>query len=241
MLKKLTIALLIGSLGLSACSTETHYAPVMDAATIERIPKAGIYHVQPHETLYSIAWRYGLDYRYVANRNNMVAPYHIVAGQLLYLRGKLKKPVPAAKATLPAATLHPSAPITPIKTVIEPHAKVVAWRWPARGSVVAGFSGLNKGINIAGSLGDPIYATAPGLVVYSGDGLRGYGNLIIIKHNAIFLTAYAHNSVLLVKEGAVVKAGQKIAEMGRMGTQRVMLHFEIRRSGQPVNPLNYLR
>ncbi len=99
---------------------------------------------------------------------------------------------------------------------------------------------MNKGINIGGRLGAPIYAAAAGQVVYSNHGLRGYGNLIIIKHNSSFLTAYAHNSVVLVKEGDWVQGGQRIAEMGSTGAVRTMLHFEIRRNGKPVNPLSYL-
>ena len=114
------------------------------------------------------------------------------------------------------------------------------WQWPARGTVISQFSSLNKGINIKGERGDPIFATAAGKVVYSGNGLRGYGNLIIIKHNSTFLTAYAHNSRILVKNGAWVSAGQQIAEMGNTGTKQTMLHFEIRRHGQPINPLIYL-
>lgn len=117
----------------------------------------------------------------------------------------------------------------------------IAWIWPAHGVVLADFDeAKNKGFDIAGKLGDAVVASADGRVVYSGAGLRGYGNLIILKHNNTFLTAYAHNQTLLVKEDQTVKKGQKIAEMGSSDTDRVKLHFEIRRQGKPVDPAKYL-
>lgn len=119
----------------------------------------------------------------------------------------------------------------------------VSWRWPATGSVVGTFVGgdqTKQGVDIAGNEGDPVFATADGEVVYSGNGLIGYGELIIIKHNANFLSAYGHNRKRLVQEGEKVKAGQKIAEMGATAAARNELHFEIRKNGKPVNPLEYL-
>jgi lipoprotein NlpD len=117
----------------------------------------------------------------------------------------------------------------------------IKWQWPARGKVVAADSVLGeRGINILGTRGQPVVATAPGHVVYSGSGLVGYGKLIIIKHNDTYLSAYAHNDRLLVAEGAQVAGGQQIGEMGSTGTRRVMLHFEIRRDGKPVPPLQFL-
>jgi len=116
-----------------------------------------------------------------------------------------------------------------------------AFIWPARGPILGTFDDAkNKGLNIGGAAGDPVNASADGRVVYSGNGLRGYGNLIIIKHDATFLTAYAHNRALMVKEGDAVTKGQKIAEMGNSDSDRVMLHFEVRRQGKPVDPLKYL-
>jgi lipoprotein NlpD len=113
--------------------------------------------------------------------------------------------------------------------------------WPAQGAVVATFDDAkNKGISIAGRVGDPVVAAADGRVVYAGAGLRGYGNLIILKHNNTYLTAYAHNQALLVREDQAVKQGQKIAEMGSSDADRVKLHFEVRRQGKPVDPLNHL-
>jgi lipoprotein NlpD len=117
------------------------------------------------------------------------------------------------------------------------------WAWPASGKVIETFSTsgrVNKGIDIAGQRGQPIQSTRSGKVVYSGTGIAGYGNLIIIKHDETYLSAYAHSEKVLVKEGDEVKAGQKIAEMGDSGTDRVMLHFEIRREGKPVDPLGFL-
>jgi lipoprotein NlpD len=117
----------------------------------------------------------------------------------------------------------------------------VDWMWPASGRVLAGFSkGTNKGVDILGKVGDPVFASASGRVVYSGTGLRGYGKLIIIKHNDTYLSAYAHNSNLLVKEGQSVARGQKIAEIGNSDSPQVKLHFEIRRLGEPVDPLKFL-
>jgi lipoprotein NlpD len=119
----------------------------------------------------------------------------------------------------------------------------VEWRWPASGRVLVPFNGnngLNKGIDIDGNLGQPVLAAAAGEVVYAGSGLRGYGKLLIIKHNQNYLSAYAHNQRLLVQEGDVVKMGQRVADMGSSGTDRVKLHFEIRRDGTPVDPMRYL-
>ena len=117
------------------------------------------------------------------------------------------------------------------------------WRWPTRGIILSSFQGndgFNKGIDLGGKLGEPVLAAAAGQVVYAGSGLRGYGKLLIIKHNETFLSAYAHNERLRVKEGDLVKVGQVIADMGSSGTDRVKLHFEIRRDGTPVDPLKYL-
>ncbi|MBK1686027.1 lipoprotein NlpD [Rubrivivax gelatinosus] len=117
----------------------------------------------------------------------------------------------------------------------------VHWTWPASGSVATGFDEVrSKGLSITGKAGDPVYAAADGRVVYAGSGLRGYGNLIIVKHNATYLSAYAHNQTLLVKEDQAVRRGQKIAEMGSSDAERVQLHFEIRRQGKPVDPAKLL-
>jgi lipoprotein NlpD len=248
--KSLLLFLILPCILLTSCITiEENYAPVTEISIIEPIPKKGVHKVLPDETLYSIAWRYGLDYSVLAKRNNILPPYAITAGQWLYLT----KDKPHAKPIIVIERPPQKAPEIISKTTIEPVIKkttpiaerepttiVKHWNWPALGPTIGLFSSSNKGINSAGHRGDPVFATAAGKVVYSGHGLRGYGNLIIIKHNSMFLTAYAHNNDVLVKGGEWVTAGQHIADIGSTGAQRVMLHFEIRRNGKPVNPLIYL-
>ncbi|WP_231137259.1 peptidoglycan DD-metalloendopeptidase family protein [Chromobacterium paludis] len=150
-------------------------------------------------------------------------------------------PAPVKKQEASSAV---STAAAPVKEASAPAAKqeedAVAWAWPTEGKVIKGFSDSNKGIEISGRMGQPVLAAGDGKVVYSGTGLRGYGKLIIIKHNKTFLSAYAHNSQLLVKEGQTVKKGQKIAEMGNTDADQVKLHFEIRRFGKPVDPMQYL-
>ncbi|ANI31024.1 peptidase [Yersinia entomophaga] len=152
------------------------------------------------------------------------------------------KMLPASGAV--ASTTAPvTAPGTPVGIPTSNGGPVSSWKWPTDGKTIDSFSaseGGNKGIDIAGSRGQPIFATANGRVVYAGNALRGYGNLIIIKHNDDYLSAYAHNDTMLVREQQEVKAGQKIATMGSTGTSSVRLHFEIRYKGKSVNPLRYL-
>jgi lipoprotein NlpD len=142
-------------------------------------------------------------------------------------------PVPVQATTAGTSEIR----IIPVKR------SATGWAWPAEGAVIGRYSSnssLNKGIDIAGDLGQPVLAASDGTVVYAGSGLRGYGELLIIKHSDTYVSAYGHNRRLLVREGQKVKAGQVIAEMGSTGTDRVKLHFEIRRNGKPVNPLSYL-
>ncbi|MFN3438550.1 MAG: peptidoglycan DD-metalloendopeptidase family protein [Acidovorax sp.] len=148
-------------------------------------------------------------------------------------------PKPAASAaTGPVVAVAPTTPATAPAAAGEDD---VGFIWPASGSLIAGFDeARNKGYDISGKAGDPVLASADGRVVYAGAGLRGYGNLVILKHNNTFLTAYAHNQTLLVKEDQSVRKGQKIAEMGSTDADRVKLHFEIRRQGKPVDPSRYL-
>lgn len=158
---------------------------------------------------------------------------------------KPEKPASAASATASS-----SASATPVPSSSAPAPAPapaasaeddIAWIWPTNGTVLAGFDEVkNKGLDIGGSAGDPVVAAADGRVVYVGAGLRGYGNLIILKHNNTFLTAYAHNQTLLIKEDQSVRKGQKIAEMGSSDADRVKLHFEVRRQGKPVDPAKYL-
>lgn len=147
----------------------------------------------------------------------------------------------ARPASAPTAAAPPSGPAASAATNPATSEDEPAWLWPATGAVLAGFDeAKNKGVDIAGQLGDPVLAAADGRVVYAGAGLRGYGNLVILKHNNTYLTAYAHNQSLLVKEDQTVRRGQRIAEMGNTDADRVKLHFEIRRQGKPVDPLRYL-
>ena len=151
-------------------------------------------------------------------------------------------PSPVPAATSPAASPAPATTPAPVPAP-EPAAGAddIAFVWPAQGAVVSNFDeSKNKGVSISGKVGDPVLAAADGRVVYAGAGLRGYGNLIILKHNNTYLTAYAHNQALLVREDQAVKQGQRIAEMGSSDSDRVKLHFEVRRQGKPVDPLSYL-
>lgn len=147
---------------------------------------------------------------------------------------------PVSTGTAGAATVASAAPSSPAPAL--PDDEALDWIWPAKGKIVTGFSDTSnlKGIDIAGTAGQPVLASAAGRVVYAGSGLRGYGKLVIIKHNNKFLSAYAHNREILVKEGQQVARGQRIAEMGDTDADQVKLHFEIRRQGKPMDPLRYL-
>lgn len=150
-------------------------------------------------------------------------------------------PVTPASGARAAASAPAAAPATAASTPAATADDEVAWLWPSTGAVLGGFDEVrNKGLDIAGRVGDPVLAAADGRVVYAGAGLRGYGNLVILKHNNTYLTAYAHNQALLVKEDQTVRRGQKIAEMGSSDAERVKLHFEIRRLGKPVDPAKLL-
>ena len=251
------------------------------------------YTVKRGDTLFYIAWITGNDFRDLAERNNVSAPYSLNVGQQLQVSngsgGTLTggNAITAADATAggvptqpttaqmksttvarqPVITysedsgkpsegkMLPSAGTNTVATTTAPvsaptvssttnsSTPVGSWRWPTDGKIIDNFSaseGGNKGIDIAGSRGQPVVSTASGRVVYAGNALRGYGNLIIIKHNDDYLSAYAHNDTMLVREQQEVKAGQKIATMGSTGTSSVRLHFEIRYKGKSVNPLRYL-
>lgn len=234
------------------CSSTPYKAPVVDATPIPD-HRIKTHHVGPGETLYSIALRYDLDYKKLAAVNKLDSSYRISPGQILSLDTSSYRPptasvVPAKKPTSSTSiTQAASSKIESVAKIVFPapakQAGALKWQWPVKGEVLEAFQagdGLNKGIDIRGKLGEPVLAAADGEVVYSGTGLRGYGQLVIVKHNEQFLSAYAHNRVLVVAEGDKVKAGQKIAEVGSSGTNTAKLHFEIRLDGQPVNPLAYL-
>ena len=312
-----TVSLLLAACGTMRSSVVVEPAPgssygqgnttVMPART--PIP-GGSYEVAKGDTLYSIAFRKGVDFRDLAQWNGIAAPYTIWPGQRLTLSPSGKpmaratsvpmpahvsvapavaaapvfEPVTASPSTpAPAATTthvaraSPTAPVplpsapkppqtvtasattvvpvagVPAPAAVPPPAAPVAsgparavsgvnWRWPADGSLVSRFQSGDAipGIEIGGRQGDPVRAAADGVVVYSGNGLVGYGELVIIKHNDSFLSAYGHNSKRLVKEGQRVSAGQQIAEMGSTGATRNELEFQIRKDGNPVDPLGYL-
>ncbi|MDX1803315.1 MAG: peptidoglycan DD-metalloendopeptidase family protein [Alcanivorax sp.] len=216
---------------------------------------SGSHKVRKGETLYAIAWRFGWDYRALARANHIAPPYTIYPGQVISLAGKSpasSTPSRASRHHSPRTVSHskparkaasPPAPVASKPSSSVATSGPLQWHWPASGKVVESYSSNShgqKGIAISGRHGAPVIAAAPGTVVYRGSGLTGYGNLVIIKHNDRWLSAYAHNDKMLVKEGQSVTGGQQIATMGASGTYRTQLHFEIRRDGKPVNPLHYL-
>jgi lipoprotein NlpD len=239
--------------------------PMLNA---EHAGKPGYYTVKPGDTLIRIGLENGQNWRDVARWNGIENPNLIEVGQVLRVvapsvdpnavaaRGVMptkveprpldaKPPAAAASAaSAPAASASASTAST-TATTPAPSAKDpdddLGWLWPASGPVASGFEeGRSKGVAITGKAGDPVLAAADGRVVYAGSGLRGYGNLVIVKHNNTYLTAYAHNQTLLVKEDQVVRRGQRIAEMGSSDSDRVQLHFEIRKQGKPVDPQRLL-
>ncbi|MFP5349986.1 MAG: peptidoglycan DD-metalloendopeptidase family protein [Gammaproteobacteria bacterium] len=197
---------------------------------------SGYHTVVRGETLYGIASATGVRMQDLAAWNRLLPPFRLMPGQRLRLTDPNtgRGPAPAARQRPAVARPAPREDAFDRMTAI-------AWTWPTEGTMLARFdAGASKGIDIGGASGQTIRAAAAGKVVYQGSGLRGYGKLIIIKHNADFLSAYAHCEATFVKEGDVVKSGQKIAVMGSTGTDRIKLHFEIRRRGIPVDPLQYL-
>lgn len=228
----------------------------------ENAGKPGYFTVRPGDTLYRIAIEHGQTARDVQAWNNLSNPNMIEVGQVLRVSPPVgmtpsASPAPVSTATAVAVAppvvvsrpLNAPAVTSPVATPAASPAlpepvkagEGVNFIWPAKGAVIANFDeAKNKGVSIAGRAGEPVLAAADGRVVYAGAGLRGYGNLIILKHNDTFLTAYAHNQALLVREDQAVKQGQRIAEMGSSDADRVKLHFEVRRDGKPVDPLQYL-
>lgn len=226
---------------LSGCAS-TSNSDSKDARWRHTLKSPMVYVVKPKDTLYSIAWRYGLDYREIAKLNHIDDSYHIHSGQKLRLHPRNYKKE-TQNTAVPIETINDNDISTSASTGTGfNQIGTISWVWPAQGKIINNFSpaGLNKGIDISGKLGTPVLAAASGKVVYSGNGLRGYGELIIIKHNDEFLSAYAHNQKLLVREGQLVQAGQKIAKMGNTDAPNIVLHFEIRKAGRPVDPLQYL-
>jgi lipoprotein NlpD len=232
------VAVLLAASGLTACSSIGG-----------EYEEPRIHVVRSGETLYTIAWRYGVDYRLLARWNNLRDPDFIVAGQRLRL-------TPPAQGTARAGAARPtsssstastsrsrsasSAPPVPAPPVLPPPQQ---WQWPTQGQLVYRYGNkaeIASGIGIGGRQGQTVSAAATGRVVYAGSGLAGYGQLVIIKHNDTYLSAYGHNGRLLVTQGQDVRRGDKIAEMGLSPKRQPRLHFEIRRNGAPVDPLPYI-
>ncbi|MFT4993273.1 MAG: lipoprotein NlpD [Paraglaciecola sp.] len=257
-------------LNLSACSTRSTPAPVTElyqGKTYRDFAQEGFsgssYTVQKGDTLYSVAWYTGKDYQDIAKTNNIAAPYNIFPGQRLTLKAALPSSIELKPKTQAAraSRINPNQAVDRLKKQayskkenivstgsIEPIVSkfpkhISSWHWPSKNKVIRGFSAKdqgNKGLDFAGKIGSAVLAAADGKVVYTGSALRGFGKLIIVKHSDAYLSAYAHNNQILVKEQQWIKAGQNIASMGRSGTDMVKLHFEVRYKGKSIDPLRYL-
>jgi lipoprotein NlpD len=233
----------------------------------ENLGKPGYYAVKPGDTLMRIGLETGQNWRDIGRWNGIDNPSSLEVGQVLRVlppgvdaSAAAPRAVPGVAARVEARPLDArpapgsaSAPVSSAPVAAVPAAPApgtatpreadddIAWSWPANGNVLAAFDEVRtKGLVFGGKAGDPVLAAADGRVIYAGSGLRGYGNMVIVKHNNSYLTAYAHNQALLVKEDQVVRKGQKIAEMGSSDAERVQLHFEIRRLGKPVDPARLL-
>lgn len=234
-----------------------------EAAPLTREARDGLYAVQKGDTLRDIATAFGHDARDLARWNNLEDPNKLRVGQELRVvpppEAAVASPVtpttsaqsrpltPSSPGAVPAPATTPTPPTAPPAAVPPaagtpaPTETGLSWAWPLAGKVLEKFDEKrNKGIDISAREGDPVLAAGDGSVVYSGSGLRGYGNLVIVKHNDEFISAYAHNRQILVKQGQAVKRGQRIAEAGKTESSAPKLHFEIRRGGKPVDPLQYL-
>ncbi len=224
-------------------------------------PQAGFYTVKPGDSLIRIALDNGQNWRDLARWNQIDNPNRIEVGQVLRVAppgadvaGVSTKPVNTAKVEVRPLDSKPAASAPAVAAASSPTPSVAAaapaaprgdddpnWAWPAGGNLISGFDeARSKGLDIGGKAGDPVLAAADGRVVYAGSGLRGYGNLVIIKHNDTYLSAYAHNQTLLVKDEQLVRKGQKIAEMGSTDSDQVKLHFEVRKLGKPIDPARVL-
>jgi lipoprotein NlpD len=240
---------------ITGCSSysNNHPAPVSSRAQ-PPTKRILVHQVESGETLYSIAWRYDLDFRKLARANGISAPFVINRGQLLSLdTSKITARSAQTVNRNPNQAKSKATPVTEVKKSAQTNKTIARkastaklaydsnwhWQWPVKGKVVESYSPkeLRKGIKIKAVSRSAVRSAAPGIVVYSGDGLRGYGKLVIIKHSEILLSAYAHNDQIMVKEGQTVKQMEIISRLGSNGT----LYFEIRKDGYPVNPVSYLK
>ncbi len=242
------ILLLLFIMTITGCSAT--YAPVESRDVLSSDKKSRsntlpAYHrVKKGDTLYSIAWKYSLNYKHVASKNNIKSPYTIYIGQKIHLNNQVIKNKKKSKKSNKSIqkTYKKKKKAQSSKNIIYTGSKHLSWIWPVKGTIVQTFNLKKdkKGIDISAPKGHLVKASEAGKVVYSGQGLLGYGMLIIIKHNEQFLSAYGHNQALLVHEGQIIKKGQNIAQLGSSGTNRYKLHFEIRKDGIPINPIKYL-
>jgi lipoprotein NlpD len=249
------------TLSLAGCSAPKRAPVVSREKTVKTVPRyrGNTYRVRSGDTLYSIAWRFGLDYHQLASWNGIGRTYTIYPGQVLQLKAPPRRYRPKTVAVKPKSPTPPDKSITkptPQKQTAEapkttkqagvkktvPGLKL-SWIWPTDGKLVQRFARgdpLRKGIKLKGRTGQAVRAAESGKIVYAGSGLIGYGQLIIIKHNRNYLSAYGHNRKILVKEGDQVKKAQRIAEMGSKVGGEPVLHFEIRKNGSPVDPLRLM-
>jgi len=261
-LKKIMISVaVVSALAITGCASKPQ---ISNSTRVMNSPD--YYTVRSGDTLSGIAARYGLNYINIAQLNDIAPPYRIYVNQSLRLKGSAAKRTTTTQPITQAAPIQrqtialPTTPSTTTQTTSRSVTPAVApvttapvitatptstslrWVKPSAGPVIQQFNPATnvKGLRYGGNLGDPIYAAANGQVVYAADGLKEYGNLVLIKHIDGYITAYAHNSKMLVKSGDNVTAGQKIAEMGSSGTNRVMLEFQIRLDGKPINPANII-
>ncbi|AEF55629.1 peptidoglycan DD-metalloendopeptidase family protein [Marinomonas posidonica] len=224
-------------------------------AQVSSVPSSGYYRVRSGDTLFSIAFRYGLDYRELAKANNIDASYVIYPNQKIRLIEAQKASTSQSRSTSKTSSKKAKVTPKPVASVSRqkskkaatktstPVTKDIKWSWPVDGEVKRGFSNAgvsSKGIDIKAQKGDLVKAAADGVVVYAGSGLIGYGNLVIVKHDDVYLSAYAYNERIIVKEKQSVRAGDSLAVIGGKGTDRPLLHFEVRRDGQPIDPLDVL-
>jgi lipoprotein NlpD len=220
--------------------------PLPNLLNAQNAGKPGYYTVKPGDTVMQIGRNSNQNWRDIVKWNNLESANQIEVGQVLRVvpldgNGVATKPPVIPAAAPMAVTPLPTQPSLPAAASNVAPEDDISWMWPSSGALIAGYDEVkSKGLKIGGKLGDPVYASADGRVVYAGSGLRGYGNLVILKHNETYLTAYAHNQTLLVKEDQTVRKGQRIADMGSSDADKVMLHFEVRRNGKPVDPAKYL-
>lgn len=229
---------------LAGCGARNQLAPVSELKWQPYSRYQKTHTVRRGETLYAIAFRYDTDFRQLAVLNRVRAPYALRVGQVLNLQG-IRRRTPATRPAYSHRYSRPQAQVKQrvIRSPVRNIRSSSGWLWPVSGHVTTTFipDQGKKGINIACKKGEKVHASSSGVVAYAGSGLSGYGNLIIIKHNNEYLTAYGNNARNLVSEGQRVKAGQIIAEAGVIDRKYWGVHFEIRKTGIPVNPLNYLQ